>query len=72
MVAGLEVAEVPIPGPVPLDVLLDAVQSPDAPDLVGWHWLGPIAHACAAITATPVTAIATALVNSRPNMIWIN
>ena len=34
-----------------IDVLLDAVQSPDAPDLVGWHWLGPIAHACAAITA---------------------
>jgi hypothetical protein len=34
-----------------MNVLLDAVQSPDAPDLVGWHWLGPIAHACAAITA---------------------
>ena len=28
-----------------IDVLLEAVQSPDAPDLVGWHWLGPIAHA---------------------------
>ena len=34
-----------------LGVLLEAVRSPDAADLVAWHWLGPVAHASAAIIA---------------------
>ncbi|MHC5538913.1 HEAT repeat domain-containing protein [Singulisphaera rosea] len=47
-----------------LDVLLEAVQTPDAPDLVGWHWLGPIAHASAAIMVVkpePAEAVLVAM-----------
>jgi hypothetical protein len=32
-----------------LSVLFEAVLPPEPPDLVGWHWLGPVAHASAAI-----------------------